>query len=132
VDVRAQLIADLAQRRAANPRYSLRAFARRLGVDHSVLSQLLRGRRNLSRDLAAALAKSFGWTSAEIDAAVAADEEARLLTVVGSPTFRADARWLAARLALPIDRVQILLQRLLRSGKLHLTTPSTWTHSGDS
>jgi len=46
---RLRLQAELARRCAGNPRYSLRAFARRLGVDHSTLSQLLRGRRALTR-----------------------------------------------------------------------------------
>lgn len=40
---------ELALRCARNPRYSLRAFARYLGLDHSTLSQLLRGRRRFTR-----------------------------------------------------------------------------------
>src|SRR5215217_8006129 len=39
---------ELAQRCARNPRYSLRAFARYLTLDHSTLSQLLRGRRRFT------------------------------------------------------------------------------------
>src|SRR5215207_181415 len=39
---------ELALRCARNPRYSLRAFARYLALDHSTLSQLLRGRRRFT------------------------------------------------------------------------------------
>src|SRR5689334_7684944 len=39
---------ELALRCARNPRYSLRAFARYLKLDHSTLSQLLRGRRRFT------------------------------------------------------------------------------------
>jgi transcriptional regulator with XRE-family HTH domain len=39
---------ELASRCVRNPRYSLRAFARYLRLDHSTLSQLLRGRRRFT------------------------------------------------------------------------------------
>src|SRR5687767_10221213 len=39
------LQSELARRCADNPNYSLRAFARWLGLDHATLSQLLGGRR---------------------------------------------------------------------------------------
>jgi transcriptional regulator with XRE-family HTH domain len=45
---RSYLEEELARRAGRNPRYSLRAFARHLGVDHSTLSQWLRGRRTIS------------------------------------------------------------------------------------
>lgn len=42
------LQAELASRCSRNPQYSLRAFARHLGLDHATVSQLLRGRRRLT------------------------------------------------------------------------------------
>ena len=45
---RQMLQEELAKRCARNPRYSLRAFARYLALDHSTLSQLLRGRRRFT------------------------------------------------------------------------------------
>jgi transcriptional regulator with XRE-family HTH domain len=132
MELKARLRQELERRQAANHRYSLRAFARDLGVDHASLSQILRGRRALTFATAERFGGRFGWTAAEVDAAVSADEEARFLTAVGAPAFRADVRWLAIRLALPMDRVQILLQRLLRDGRLSLTTPSHWNLCGES
>ena len=41
---------EFARRRARNGRYSLRAFARDLGCDHSTLSQWMRGTRPLTRE----------------------------------------------------------------------------------
>jgi len=43
------LTCELAQRQAKNPSYSLRAFARSIGVNHSTLSQIIRGKRPLTK-----------------------------------------------------------------------------------
>jgi len=48
VALKQQLEAELAKRRRRNPRYSLRAFARDLATNHMSLSQILRGRREVS------------------------------------------------------------------------------------
>ena len=44
-DFRTRLREELARRRGVNQRYSVRAFGEFLGVDHSTLSQVLRGIR---------------------------------------------------------------------------------------
>src|SRR5688572_4111377 len=44
-----QLQAEFSQRRKRNPRYTLRAFARQLGISHSLLSMMFGGQRRLSR-----------------------------------------------------------------------------------
>jgi DNA-binding transcriptional regulator YdaS (Cro superfamily) len=43
------LLSELKIRKARNPSYSLRAFARFLGMSPGHLSQLIRGRKSLSR-----------------------------------------------------------------------------------
>ena len=45
---RQRLQEELAARCARNARYSLRAFATFLGIDHASLSQLMRGKRAMS------------------------------------------------------------------------------------
>ena len=45
--MRERLAQELTRRSAVNPRYSLRAFARHLDIDHSSLSQVLRAKRPL-------------------------------------------------------------------------------------
>jgi transcriptional regulator with XRE-family HTH domain len=56
---RLRLQSELARRCTGNPQYSLRSFALHLGIDHSTLSQLLRGKRKLTQaaiqDLGSAL-----------------------------------------------------------------------------
>ena len=46
------LRAELERRQAANARYSLRAFARDLGISHTLLSLIASGKRALSEELA--------------------------------------------------------------------------------
>jgi uncharacterized protein (TIGR02147 family) len=50
----------------ANPRYSLRAFARDLNVAPSRLSEILNGKQGLSKESALKLAKKLGFTKEEI------------------------------------------------------------------
>lgn len=70
---RARLQAELARRCADNPRYSLRAFARDLGIDHSSLSQLLRGKRRLTERLVRELGERLGLPAAELEGCVAGE-----------------------------------------------------------
>src|SRR4051812_2340511 len=49
VAAQAFLKSELSKRCERNPRYSLRAFARSLGVSHTVLSLVLAGKRPLAR-----------------------------------------------------------------------------------
>jgi transcriptional regulator with XRE-family HTH domain len=55
-DYRDMLRAELASRQNRNPNYSLRSFARDLGLSAPRLSDVLRGRYGLSRSAAAAIA----------------------------------------------------------------------------
>jgi transcriptional regulator with XRE-family HTH domain len=60
------LQSELARRCARNPQYSLRAFALHLGVDHSTLSQWLRGRRPIMRRSIEILGSALGLTPAAV------------------------------------------------------------------
>ncbi|MGZ3771103.1 MAG: TIGR02147 family protein [Bdellovibrio sp.] len=54
-------------RKTRNPRYSLRAYARDLGMPASKLSQILRGRCGLSETRAREIAEKMGLSTAEKD-----------------------------------------------------------------
>src|SRR6185437_9094888 len=56
---------ELARRLRDNSRYSLRAFARQLGLSPGELSEVLRGKRALSFRSTLRIAKSLGLNSAE-------------------------------------------------------------------
>jgi uncharacterized protein (TIGR02147 family) len=60
-DPAAFLRVELATRRARNARYSLRAFARDVGVDHGFLSRVLAGKRPLTVEIAQQAAERLGF-----------------------------------------------------------------------
>lgn len=108
------LHSEFEKRRAWNRRYSLRAFARRLGTDHSTLSQIMRGRRFLTRRAVRQFADRLAICGRDFEIEVA------LLALTRRATFRADSRALAERIGVTADDVNIALQRLLRNGVLEM------------
>jgi transcriptional regulator with XRE-family HTH domain len=126
VTFRAVLQSEFARRRTANPRYSLRAFARFLALDHSTLSQILRGRRRLTARNVRALGPKLRLTASAIAEHCALEHEAAVLAAVRRPGFRADSRWLATMAGIPLDDVNVTLQRLLRKRRLTMPSPARW------
>lgn len=146
LDFRLFLQQELARRCARNPQYSLRAFANFLGIDHSTLSQLLRGRRGFSKTVIQRLSIRLGLDAetrarfvpqparTESAAPKLTEETARLLAdwqhhaileLLHLDTFRPDSRWIARVLGIPVDEVNIAVQRLLRLGLLRME-PGGW------
>src|SRR5438128_469135 len=99
------LAAEFARRRKANPRYSVRAFACDLEIDHSSLSQLLRGRRPMTSGGVRRLA-----TKLDLGGHLRS-----LLNLTDRPDFEPNIDWCACQLGLTRDEVAIALQRLLRA-----------------
>src|SRR6185437_6761443 len=119
---------ELAKRCARNPRYSLRAFARYFSLDHSTLSQLLRGRRRFTQraiermgarlSLPPDMITQFvelervpteSWTSRELrqlsrDAAVSVAEwhHHAILELTRLASFKPDVRWISRVLDVPV------------------------------
>ena len=69
---RERLQIEFEARRSKNSRYSLRAFAALLGVDHSTLSQILRGSRPVPPGRIRVWAQKMGMTKEEAAVYVAA------------------------------------------------------------
>ena len=149
----AVLRAELTRRCARNPSYSLRAFARALEVDHATLSQILRGRRALTRDTIVQLGQRLGLEAARVEAYVRDAAAARegpptgsaaldaaailgdplhhqLLALVHTEDFRGDSRFLAQVLDTTPDAINVVLQRLLRFGLLTMKDGSWQDVSG--
>jgi transcriptional regulator with XRE-family HTH domain len=147
-DFRARLREELARRRAVNRRYSVRAFGVFLGVDHSTLSQVLRGirpvpngclrqwasRLKLGREETELYAAAEGgddfatlarrvrqmqWM-AEANALMTNPAHWQLLQLLRAPDWQPDLRWAARRLELGIDPLNEALSRLLRLGLLEV------------
>jgi uncharacterized protein (TIGR02147 family) len=64
-DYRSQLQSELRRRQVVNPRFSMRAFARTLGLSPAFLSKLLRGQKGLSTRNALAIADRLGYSDDE-------------------------------------------------------------------
>ena len=122
--------AELERRRSINPRFSLRAFARQLRTDHSALSQLLRRRRRVTSRTVEELGAALRLERAAIDAACAAADDSAVLGVLSDARFRADCRWVASRLGIRVDRVNMSLTRLLSSGRLVMASRKEWRANG--
>jgi uncharacterized protein (TIGR02147 family) len=155
VSFRHFLQTELVRRCARNRQYSLRAFARFLGMDHSTLSQLLRGKRRFTERSVRRCGMRLGLDEESVvefmraesgdhegdgaalgeirrlasDTAslIAEWEHYAILELVRLRYFRPDSRWIARVLGLGIDEVNIALQRLLRLGLLSMDSPDRWT-----
>jgi uncharacterized protein (TIGR02147 family) len=154
-DLRATLRDVLAKRCARNPRYSLRAFAKSLGTDHSTLSQVLRGRRALGVRTIERVSARLGFSVEQCQAFIVAERERRrnpddsqrhvrrlgrditillsdwrhfaILELTRLESFQTDSRWLARVLGCTVDEINIAVQRLIRFGLLEMTNTSRWT-----
>jgi uncharacterized protein (TIGR02147 family) len=145
---------EFERRRRVNRRYSKRAFADYLAVDHSTLSQILRGRRPAPLDALRRWAEKLGL-GAEETALYAAAETAedmaslqqrldhmhwlgeansliaqpahwRLLQLIRAPDWRPDMRWAARRTGIALDQLNDALARLLRLGMLRVDADGSW------
>ncbi len=157
---RDRLQSEFEQRRKANARYSMRAFAAFLGTDHSTLSQILRSRRKLPLTRIRSWAKRLGIEPEVIAAYVAAEHlpdpltaaresqlrhwtaEAsailmlpvhwHLFRLCGTRKFRSDSRWIAAETGATVDEVNMAFQRLLRIGLLQTTSDGHWVVTAEA
>lgn len=153
-DFRALLCEELARRRRVNRRYSLRAFGEFLDIDHSTLSQVLRGIRPLPPgclrrwakrlDLGTEVTKLYEaaesgedlanlekrlrhmqWL-AEATALMTEAAHWRLIELLRAPEWRPDTRWAAQRLGVTVDDLNIAVSRLLRLGMLEVDADGRW------
>lgn len=138
----------LADAQVKNRAFSLRAFARRLGVSPSSLSEILNGKRRVSKRLATRLTERLCLAPAERDALLSlfpektgtggAEEVGKdytllsadrfhaisdwyhfaILSLAETKDFRAEADWIAQRLNIRVGEAQSALDRLLRLGLL--------------
>jgi transcriptional regulator with XRE-family HTH domain len=131
VTFRTVLQAEFDRRRAANARYSLRAFARALSVNHSTLSQMLRGKRRVTARNVRALGPPLRLNAAVIAELCAIEHESAVLAVLEQPRFRADSRWVATMAGIPLDEVNVTLQRLLRKRIVTMASSSSWVRAAD-
>jgi hypothetical protein len=129
VRLRDRISEELRIRQSRNPRYSLRSFARDLGVHHATLSRLLRGAR-VEPQTVGSIGRRLGLTDSDMRASVAAEHVAAISDAITRDDFHADARWLAVVSGVPLDHVNIVLQQLLQSRRLRMISTTTWCLEG--
>jgi len=134
---RVYLQSEFTTRRARNPRYSLRAFAKGLNVDHSSLSQWMRGARPISARTIDALGRRLKLNSKQVRLFIehrgAASPDLAILDLIRRADFKPDSRWIAGELRLDTDAVNVAIQRLLRLELLRMPSPHQWIDMrGDS
>jgi transcriptional regulator with XRE-family HTH domain len=117
---------EFARRRQHNQRYSLRAFARALGVHHATLSRLLNGEQPVQARTIQTLGARLRLSSSQLAAMVALEDAAAVFAGIGRSSFRPNSRWLASVAGISVDRVNIAVEFLLRSGRLRMPSATCW------
>lgn len=124
------------EKRTRNPNYSMRSFARKLGVASGPLSEIIYRKRPLTSKMAARIAQNLDLTSEEqvaflpvsaspnkvvpkfqvIDSdafAVIADwYHYAILSLLKTDDFKSDPHWIAKRLAINPTEAKMALERL--------------------
>src|SRR5687767_14389818 len=96
VRFRDALAADFDRRRDGRPTYSLRRFARYLGVNHGTLSRLLRGSRPIPSRTVRLLGSRIGLSAGQIATFSTIEDIEAVVVAIGRAGFRPDSRWLAS------------------------------------
>ena len=146
-DIASILQRELSRRCQANPRYSLRAFARALGVSPANLCLVLNRRRMASRKTVERvlskielpsrdrrlIAEKFAVETQAPEENVSLETVERisswlayaLLSLTKTKDFSSDPRWMARRLGVTIHEVRASLEALKAVGLME-KTGSTW------
>ncbi len=138
------LLAELDKRRSRNPLYSLRAFARDLGVGLGSLSEVLSGKRDLSKKNLMKVLQSLDLDSDQRSALIAKDHKPQtpeevhqllledefkliadwyylaILNLAKLKTNKADPAWISERLNLEPYLAIEALERLQRLGLIKI------------
>jgi uncharacterized protein (TIGR02147 family) len=144
-DFRMRLQQELVERCSKNPMYSLRAFAKSLGIAPSALSAILNKKRPLTKKMVQRLAVNLGLSSKEIETfqklyinkktdemlmtdfqQLALDTFAiigdwyhyAILELIRLKNFDSDPKWMAQRLGITKSEVNFAIERLHRVGLL--------------
>ena len=125
--VRDLLREELRKRQTRNRRYSLRAFARDVGVHHSTLSRVLRGRQRVTTATLMTVAMRLRLEPEVVRASERDEADAAVRDALQRRECRPDARWIATVTSLSLDAVHAALHRLLRDRVLRMDAHDRWT-----
>jgi uncharacterized protein (TIGR02147 family) len=141
---------EFMKRRHRNERYSLRSFAKQLGLDAGSLSQFLSGQRRYSEKKLKSLTKTLGLDSQETRRLL--DENkykgwnphfveldrlhllsqwyyAAIIEMLALDDFQANPKWIAKQLNIEVNFVQLALSQLFAAGVLSLSADGKWVNN---
>ena len=158
-DLRLYLQQELLRRCRFNPSYSLRAMARSIGLNHSTLSQIIRGKRPLTVKAIAKICQGLGLSPQETEKfslALSTSEQhsptqstgsqlgldafhvlgqwyhLAMLELVKLSSFQPDARWIARRLGVSINEINAAIERLARLDMIEILEDGSWKVLSDT
>lgn len=126
------LKAELDQRRASHLAYSLRRFARVLGVHHTTASRLLQKSGPVPERSIRAIGKRLGLEEAAIEGLCVVERDEAVLAAIEQAGFRPATRWISSAAGIPVDQVNIALQALIRTGRLRMASAKRWETRRDA
>jgi uncharacterized protein (TIGR02147 family) len=148
---------DFAERCGRNENYSLRSYARSLGVAPSALSEILNGRRPLSQKLRDKIGLALNLPPEEIvtfrakphgnflNADSSNDDSSYhqlamdsfhiisdwyhygLLQLMRTKNFKQDPAWIAKRLDITLAQSRLTIERLIRVGIIEVSDDGVWS-----
>jgi len=135
--------------RAKNPSYSLRAFSNRLGIQVSALSEILNGKRVISKKMGHRILSGLGLSPIESENILTGTSEGdesnlsldyfkaisdwyyfAILSLAEIPNFEADPAWVAKRLNISNREAKIAIDRLIKLGMLVENEDGSYEASG--
>jgi uncharacterized protein (TIGR02147 family) len=150
------LKAEFSRRCRANPKYSLRAFAKAMGISHTLISLIFAGKRSITAKTAMQLSDRLGWSPAQRKRLEGHDLKMTLngdsgfstmdldqfeviadwhhyaiLSLLEVPRSKFDAKWIANRLGINPLEAQYAMERLQRLGLVAFSR-GRWRQTGKS
>jgi uncharacterized protein (TIGR02147 family) len=154
LDFRRYLQSELVRRTKVNPKYSLRAFARSLGIQPNFLSKILLGQRSVTHATIIRLGLKLGLTPTEIDGFAQKAAQMKSTTAVLVPSYQTlmidhyhvisdwyhfamlelatvqnfipKPQWIARVLGVTVTEVHAAIERLVRLDFLEIKENGKW------
>jgi uncharacterized protein (TIGR02147 family) len=139
-NIRKIMLEELSATQAKNPNFSMRAFAKKMGVAQSAVSEILSGKRDVTREYARRILAGLDRSPTEIDQIVephsghvepyhSLDIDTfhlisdwyyyAILSVAETDGFKSCPNWIANRLGISVNTVKKAIDRLVRLGLIN-------------
>jgi len=152
VNFRMYLQQELVGRCRKNPRYSLRAFAKALAIGPSALSDMLNGKRNITKDMTQRLGLALGLSPSDLSEfnetktvdfdtprspdfqqltldtyAIISDwYHYAILELMKVKGFKTSSSWIAKALGISKSETNVAVERLIRVGLIRKAKDGKW------